>query len=239
MKLLVDAGNTRIKYTIFQAGKFSTIHTVSTGNLTPELSADVIAKITGCLIASVKQSDAILAVIDWCEKHNIPIQQLRSTEHHKGLINSYPEPRTLGVDRWLAMLGAMKLFPSTSLMVVDAGTATTLDCISQQGKHLGGWIIPGIALQMSTLFDKAEKIHGEPVAINNIALGNNTSMAVSQGALIATLGLIEQGVKLCAEQGLKPHVILTGGNADYVSQHLVLEHHVDPALIFHGMSQYC
>ncbi|MDO6425651.1 type III pantothenate kinase [Thalassotalea sp. 1_MG-2023] len=239
MKLLVDAGNTRIKYATLDAGILSSIHTASVDGLTQQLSKSAATKTTQCFIASVKKSTILSNVIAWCKNQNIPVHQLHSAVQFKGLVNSYQKPDTLGVDRWLAMLGAMKLFPSTSLMVVDAGTATTLDCISQQGKHLGGWIIPGIALQMSTLFDNAEKIHGEPVAINNIALGNNTSMAVSQGALMSTLGLIEQGMKLCAKQGLTPNIILTGGNADYVSQHLALEHYVEPALIFHGMSQYC
>lgn len=239
MKLLVDAGNTRIKYAFLDDGDFSPIYIATVLGVEQQLTESMKGPVKQCVIASVKDSAALKCVINWCNKQSISVLQLNSPATFSGLTSSYTQPETLGIDRWLAMLGAKTLYPEQAVMIIDTGTATTVDCIDQHGQHLGGWIIPGLALQMSTLFDTAEQVKGEPSTVNEIAFGNTTSMAVSQGALNATLGVIEQAIKVAKQKDLLPRIILTGGNADYISPFVEYQHCVQPALIFHGMSQYC
>ncbi|WP_286233809.1 type III pantothenate kinase [Thalassotalea sediminis] len=239
MKLLIDIGNTRLKYALYSNSQLSTIKVIEVDRLEKQLALCPLDRIEECIISSVKDGEVLQHVVTCCTRHGIKTQILQSPSKYAGLVNSYAKPNALGIDRWLAMLGAKHFYPNQAVIVVDAGTATTLDCVDQFGQHLGGWIIPGIALQAASLFDNADRVIGEQQTVTEVNLGQSTSMAVSQGTVVATIGLIEQGIKFIARSGLSAQLILTGGNGNYLSQFIEHEHCVKPTLIFDGMSQYC
>ena len=88
---------------------------------------------------------------------DVDVHFARSEREACGVTNSYRQPRRLGVDRWVAMIGARAEFETTCL-VVDAGTAVTLDAIDGSGRHLGGQIIPGVRLMAASLASETSDI---------------------------------------------------------------------------------
>ncbi len=113
---------------------------------------------------------------------------------HKDLINSYDEPLALGVDRWLAMIGAFER-TDIAFAVLDAGTAITLDLVDKEGKHLGGHIVPGAKLMQKALFGDTGKIAFgaklDPSKANKEQwLGVNSLQAVELGTYHAALGYL-------------------------------------------------
>jgi len=154
------------------------------------------------LVANVAGIEAYKAIKTWAlDSYSIKALFLKSQDHHKQVVNAYKEPQKLGVDRWFAIIAGHNLIQSTqsiAALVVDAGTAMTLDAVLQDGTHLGGNIIAGLELQQESLLSRTNDIddsHGE-----ESIWGNDTASAVANGAHFALLGAIS----LATEQ-LKNH----------------------------------
>ena len=126
----------------------------------------------------------------------------RSTASACGVTNSYRQPRRLGVDRWVAMIGAWSEFES-SCLVVDAGTAVTIDAIDDTGQHLGGQILPGVALMARALASNTSDI---PDTSRRSARGEGHSPA-----LVLTGGDASRILSsLKTEPNHRPHLVLQG-----------------------------
>ena len=155
---------------------------------------------------------------------------------------AYDDPSTFGVDRWLVLLGAHKLFPNQASLIIDSGTATTLDLLSSTGKHQGGWILPGIDLMFSSVTSNTNKVFATPEKIETIKFANNTSDAVNQANWAATLGCISMAINTAHQHYLQPNeplkVILTGGNAQQISHLINVEFSLIENLVFVGMDRY-
>ena len=156
-----------------------------------------------------------------------------------GLSSAYKQPRTMGVDRWVAMIGAWTEFES-SCLVVDAGTAVTIDAIDDKGKHLGGYILPGINLMTRTL---ARAAHGIPAikmpkakAFDGLGqFASSTGTAVYSGPLAAVTGAVERAIKTLRSNAYDPHVVLTGGDASRILQALDEDVLHSPNLVLQGL----
>lgn len=227
-ELLLDIGNSRTKAVLYQSGTFC---------LLADHLADTISKydISAVYCASVADDDRIAKVQYETGLQGLSWKIVYSEACKFGLQNRYVEPTLLGVDRWLAMLGAISLWPAQSILVVDAGTALTLDWVDCRGQHLGGWIIPGFRLQQKAVIGSTAKVFNNSMQHAQLALGVDTSSCLQNGCLSAAVAVIMQAVKLqnCSK------VILTGGDADLLLPHLsLLNPQVEPLLIFHGLSLY-
>lgn len=227
-ELLLDIGNTRTKAVLHQQGVLS---------LLPDHLAATLAMydISAVYCASVASDERICNVQHETGLQDISWQIVHSEPEKAGLRNRYIEPKLLGVDRWLAMLGAVALWPQQSMLVVDAGTALTLDWVDESGQHLGGWIIPGFRLQQKAVIGSTAKVFNNSMQHAQLALGVDTSSCLQNGCLSAAVAVIMQAVQLqhCSK------VILTGGDADLLLPHLsLLNPQVEPLLIFHGLSLY-
>ncbi|MCK7598700.1 type III pantothenate kinase [Microbulbifer sp. CAU 1566] len=140
-----------------------------------------------------------------------------------GVRCAYPEYSRLGVDRWLAVLAAFRRHPSPAL-VVDCGSAVTLDLLGGDGEHLGGYIVPGINLMRRALYSdtdavKVAAVHEEGMSL---APGCDTESAVNRGLLLMVLGAIERTydglAHQCAVTGLRvPRLWFTGGDGALVA----------------------
>lgn len=135
----------------------------------------------------------------------------RSELQAYGVVNGYDEPARLGVDRWVALIGARRR-DHGALCVADCGTAITVDVLNEAGEHLGGVIAPGLALMNDALSKGTHGLwHIAPQA--DFALGRETSAAISAGLLAAAAGVIERTrVEATRLLGRSPHLILTGGD---------------------------
>ncbi len=243
MKALLDIGNTRSKYVLLEQGKLSAIHYLETCQLTPTWLSANFTGVSHCVVANVAQEDVSQVIRHWCQQHHIDCQLLQSEAQNFGIRCAYQEPQHFGVDRWLALVGTARQFKNQDCLIIDAGTATTLDVLSANGQHLGGWIFPGIDLLFNSLLVNTENISAQAQVINKVVLADNTSDAVNQGSWAATLGLINSSKQVCqhehgiSEQQLK--IIITGGNAQQLAKLYPGKAEVVNNLLFIGMQAYC
>ncbi len=235
MHLLVDMGNSRVKW-VEQRGEY----------LENPADIDDIAQLATAWqglqspkeirIASVvdRASNKVIEVL--CQK----LWQLRprfaqTQQNTHGVQIAYTDPNRLGVDRWLAMIAARQTTDNPSL-VVDCGTAVTLDALDAQGRHQGGLIAPGLRMMWHTLFARTH-IPAEKSIFFYGGLGKDPRECASAGILHAICGLIERTYgQLAREWGQAPMLILTGGDARILSQELScpLEHR--PLLVLEGLA---
>ncbi len=168
----------------------------------------------GCAVASrqtMQRVDAALAAAQ------MPATQWFAAAgnfDHDGIVlqNCYDDPAQLGADRWHALLGARAHFPREALVVIAAGTATTVDTLTANGRFLGGIIIPGMELMHSALARGTARL---PLAAGHfVAHPTNTDDAIHTGTVDAHVGLIERRVRRARELAAGPvQVVLGGGNA--------------------------
>ena len=234
MKLLIDAGNQRIKWATClqlraQSDTFACSELpnepVETGsaNLPDALEGAFAGMATpeGVWISSVAgaQVNRVLACVCHSLSGNAPIF-VKSATRGKGLLNQYDKPEELGVDRWLAMVGGRQVSGKRPLLVIDAGTAVTIDYVDAQGVFEGGIIFPGMTTMIRSLgcYTGQIGLAGSTTANTmNVPLpyqNPGTREAVENGVTLAVVAAVERAIghyKNLAGPDLT--LILTGGEA--------------------------
>ena len=195
----------------------------------------------GCSVAAAAVNQAIEAAL---RALGLPaVEWLRAQAAFSGavsLTSGYRDPHQLGPDRWHALLGACQRLPGTSLVVVNAGTATTVDCLRASAgaaRFVGGCIAPGVRLMLESL---ARGTAGLPLAGGAPAdFPDTTDRAIVTGVWDAQAGLVERVWKRFASTlEAAPGLILAGGHADLLAARLppelapVIEHN----LVLHGLA---
>jgi len=154
-----------------------------------------------------------------------------------GLVNSYEEPQRMGVDRWLAMAGARGQGEGP-FCVVDAGTAITVDQVDGDGRHLGGWIVPGPALAAGALFTGTARIPQE-LADAAPSWGCSTAECVAAGMDQALRGLGQRIVAAGMElHGAAIPILGTGGDGERLLQWLGPDAKLAPDLVLEGLARW-
>lgn len=149
-----------------------------------------------------------------------------------GLRNSYAEPGRMGVDRWLAMLGARMRAPGR-LCVIDAGSALTIDLVSAAGRHEGGYIIPGPALMERALLLDTDRVRFDEAAEFALSPGTSTAEAVRHGIALAQAGAV---VMALDQAGAEPVALLfCGGAGEALMQLVGRGGQWVPDLVFEGL----
>ena len=215
MILDLDIGNSRIKWRLSDIAAGREEGGVVLG-LSELLAATVEQhQVSRVRIACVRGGDLLhelteLLVKEW----QLPVATARVSRECHGVTVAYEDLTRLGVDRWLAMLAAYR-DTGGACVIVDCGTAMTLDCIGCSGRHSGGYIVPGLRLIPETLTrNTAIELEGEPDW--GLELGNSTAEAIYHGALQMLVSLLEKtvGRELSRLSGRIPlSVYLTGGDA--------------------------
>ena len=158
--------------------------------------------------------------------------EVRSESRRCGVSNLYRNPESLGVDRWCALIGARGLTDS-AVVVVMAGTATTVDSMNANGQFLGGLILPGIDLMLRSL---ARETAALPFADGiHMPYPRCTDDAIMSGAIEAQAGAIERAFSRLGDPG--GVCLLSGGNAEQLSQHLVIPLQLTQNLPLEGLRQ--
>ncbi len=236
MNFLIDIGNSFIKVMQYNSGQLMALQRLRHTELPRLLS--LIEPNDVLLYASVVDEIAE-ALAHYAKQQDITVIKIASTDDIKLLKNGYEIPEQLGVDRWLAMLGVRYLFPNHNCLVVDSGTATTIDIVTKTGKHLGGWIIPGLDLMFDALNSKTAKISVSKQLIHDIKFGINTNENVNYGVLACTVGCVEQAIKKCSVNNIKiDRIICTGGSGEKISAFISQPTDYIEELIFWGMITY-
>ena len=172
-------------------------------------------------------------------------QILRAPARQAGIINAYSEPASLGMDRWLAMLAAAQAV-GLPVVVMDIGTATTLDAVDRQGQHLGGQIFPGPQTMLESLGQAPGlAFDGDALALFSelklqqgpgAAAGKDTITCILQGIRSAQQGALHQFVEYVrAVTGEDPGLVACGGGAAVILSQSDVKIHLDPWLVFKGM----
>jgi type III pantothenate kinase len=157
----------------------------------------------------------------------------RSEAQTGDLINSYTDASRMGVDRWLAMLGARERAQS-KLCVIDAGSALTIDIVSTEGQHEGGYIIPGLALMERALLLDTDRVRFDEQAEYTLAPGRSTAEAVRHGLAVAQAGAVALAVE---QAGSEPMALFfCGGYGEALMQLLQLGGEWTPDLVFEGLA---
>ena len=165
---------------------------------------------------------------------------LVSTKKIGDIINSYENPELMGVDRWAAILAATELLKSNhsyASCIIDAGTATTIDFVCPDGKHDGGYILPGIRLQIQSLNAGANQIDiGEDGLDLDLLPGKSTEVAVKNGIILSTVSLIENSLNsYYSRYKIAPKLFITGGNGLLIKKSLSTMGDYHPDLVLDGL----
>ncbi len=156
---------------------------------------------------------------------SVMIESAKGCEHD--VVNSYAQPQSMGVDRWLAMVAA-RYGRSGPLLVIDAGTALTIDVVAADGCHQGGYILPGVQLMEEALIRETGRVRFSDTALLSTEPGQSTAQCVTSGLWIAAFG----AVSLVANRHPDHRIVLTGGGGEALlavgvrgewRPHLVLE----------------
>ncbi len=243
--LLFDVGNTRLKWGLLEKGHIrrtgsvthSKIHDSGFASLRTRLPRRVdrvlASNVAGASFAT--RLSGMIGIHCDCDIHFVHCEKKAF-----GLTNSYKQPRRMGVDRWVAMIGARSEFRG-GLCIVDAGTAVTIDAIDKNGNHLGGQIIPGLALMRNALSSEANDIpalkRAPRVAGPGMAVfASNTDAAVQSGAVGAICGAIDRAAKVLRSEGYRAKIVLTGGDASRILKMLGDNVLHRPNLVLQGLA---
>ena len=214
---MLDLGNSRWKLSATIAGELEKISVGSYGDpsrveaaladVGPGIDRVLVANVAGPVVGS-------RLVADLERRLGLVAQWVDSTQSMPNVRTGYRKPEQLGVDRLLAMVAAREM-TDRPLCVVDAGTAVTLDFVSAEGQHLGGFILPGRRLFRDCLLANTAIPRDDAVHDGDV-LGRDTPTAIAQGARYSVSGIVESFIAgSCA---LFPrqqvHVVIGGGDAD-------------------------
>ena len=243
--LLFDVGNTFIKWGLLDELKLVDLGCIRNEEfLAKECDAliELIPPDAGRVIACCVASNNIDAKLTTLISNNYDclIEYVQSESMAYGIRSGYQDASQLGVDRWVAMIAAKTQF-SGDITVIDLGTAITIDTIDEYGDHIGGQILPGLQLMLSSLDKKTDRITLRSISndLTNMKINfwaDNTNDAIIFGACNAICGAIERAIICLQENGHSPTVILTGGDA-LVFKNLMNEgYRHRPNLVLEGLA---
>jgi type III pantothenate kinase len=238
MKLLIDLGNTRLKWATVAAGPlqaggvFAHVGVPLVAELRREWAE--LARIEAVYVASVvsaAREDELDAFVR--ARFNRHAQFVRSPANALGVRNAYAEPHRLGVDRFLALVAAHARNPRLQVLI-SAGTALTVDAIDVQGNHLGGLIVASPQQMRYAVIAGTARVDTLDGHVSE--LPRSTADAVVTGSLYAAAGAIDRfRASIAHRYGELPPLVLSGGGADDLEPLLVpIERAHD--LVLHGLA---
>jgi len=239
MTLLIDIGNSRTKYIFSTCIEKEKCKVINNRQLTVNWLEENFYSVKKIILANVSKSSLTNVIEQWAEQKNIALQVIVSEQKRFGITSFYQQPKQLGIDRWLAILAVANLYAEKNALIIDAGTATTIDLLSSQGQHLGGWILPGINLMFDSLLTQTSRIDAQREIVASLEFGANTSENVNSACWAATIGAIELAINQATKQlNNLDVIIITGGNAENIKALLSTKVLIEDNLIFHGLQRY-
>ena len=233
MILAIDAGNSRIKWRITNDGQQIAQGAQSTAKLLEgeALSLSETQSISEIRLASVAGAEVVDSLKQQLSSQlSVPIRFAKVSATMGELRCAYEDPETLGIDRWLAIAAAYHKY-SQPLMVVDSGSAITVDIIGPGGQHVGGYILPGLTLMHDALWKNTSDVRVVGSGTEELWVpGKNTQQAVNKGCLLAAASAIES---LASQFPVR--IILTGGDAKIISQAISLDADNHSNLVLDGL----
>lgn len=242
--LLLDIGNSRLKWGVAENGGLARtghiaqqkIREQGLGVLTKRLPRQVDAVLASNVAGTTYATRLAGLVHAHCDRD---LHFAKPAREAFGVTNSYVQPRRMGVDRWVAMVGARAEF-KVACVVVDAGTAVTIDALDKNGRHLGGQILPGVTLMANALYSETSDLplaQGKKSATyaGMAMFASNTRDAIGSGAQNAVVGAVERAIRELRSKAYRPKLVLTGGDASRILQSLDGKPVHRPHLVLQGL----
>lgn len=233
MEWCVDIGNTTAKIACFDSGSIVEEYSFPADKpetliewTTTRLSADAcivsnVGKDHSGLYSALSAASAFFMIFD--EHTPIPV------------VVDYETPGTLGKDRLAALVGAASLYPDTDLLVIDAGTAITIDLLGADAHFRGGVISPGLYTRFHSLHEHTARLPMGSIVPPVPYPARNTKDAVNSGVVRGALYELEAYIRLCRRGHPSLKVLLTGGDAIFFADQLKYRIFVVPKLVYIGL----
>ncbi|MFT4649885.1 MAG: type III pantothenate kinase [Flavobacteriales bacterium] len=243
--LLLDFGNSAIKGQWWLNDELqSSFSCRLDGNWQANLKSvlpNVVAAVeaTQCYFASVADPDSEAQLLN-CLKAVTGLEdyvRLTTLTTAGGVHNGYTDPDMLGVDRWLALLGANDLSVSVDKLIIDAGSAITVDLLTKDGHHLGGAILPGFNTSIARfkkIMSKANFDHPDIVHTEEPGYSTEACIHINCSSSVMSMvdELIDSWFKRLAPDAV---MIVTGGDAKQINSNQQHPRYEIPNLVFRGM----
>ena len=236
MILAVDAGNSRVKWALHDGRSFVREGWAMHADLDaldaqwsslPTPSVIVIANVAGDGIGERLRRFA--------KRWKIAPRWVSSSRSQAGVSNRYDEPSQLGIDRWAALIGARRL-SSDPCVVVNAGTAMTVDALTEKGEFIGGIIVPGFGLMHESLAEHTARLSAERG--NFTSFPHTTRDAITSGAIQALCGAVERiRDAMLAAGHREPVLIFSGGAGELVARYMGRPVRIVDKLVLEGLVQ--
>jgi type III pantothenate kinase len=253
-QLLIDAGNTRLKYARLTGRRLGRTHAIdwtsrSLARATRRVLRARFERVLVCSVAGAALERSLRSAAHL--SGNPTPQYIRSTRRTAGVRNGYVQTWRLGADRWVAMLGARALYPGRALCIVDVGTALTVDLLDARGHHRGGLLVPGPTLMVDALLSNTAEIRRRAgplskrkrsgrqigVAAGGTLFGRSTRAGLAVGSAVACAALIERALREArVELRGRPKLLLAGGGATPVAPLLRVPYTRVDHLVLHGLA---
>lgn len=247
MLLALDVGNTNITIGIFDGAELRASWRIATDleRLADEYAVMLLGLLRTEDIAEGEITQAVMASVvpdlapifeQLCKRYFGIEPLVVGTGTRTGVRIVYDNPRDVGADRIVDVVAALELYGPPPLIIVDFGTATVFDAVSDEGVYLGGAIAPGIGIASEALFERAAKLYRVELERPRAAIGKNTVAAIQSGTLYGYVGLLEGMVaRFQKELGGNARVIATGGWATLLAKETHVFDAVDPDLTLTGL----
>lgn len=246
MILELDCGNSLIKWRVVRKHDLVTVAggvADSDEALLAQLQSNPELGVRYCRMVSVRSEQETGTLRESLEKSfAVSVQVAEPAKNLSGVVNGYREFQRLGLDRWLALVAGYCL-AGRGCLVIDLGTAVTSDLVDSAGRHMGGYIAPGMSLMRSQLRTHTRRIRYDDEAareaLQNLLPGQETSEAVERGCVLMLRGFVREQHALATQLlGDDCAVYLTGGDAELVKDELPRAV-VLPDLVFLGLALAC
>ncbi len=225
MLLLVDAGNTRIKWALAAAGEppgqwqsFGSVSHAEQSQLDAAWSRFAITEVLASNVAGHAFREQLLARLQQQDVQAEAVRWFRAQSECAGIKNGYAQPGQLGSDRFASLIGARHRFPGERLLVVTCGTATTIDALEPDGRFIGGMIAPGLGTMANSLALNTALLPAVEAAKRERVFADNTQEAIISGCLSAQVGAIAQA--MAQRHAPTARCVISGGAAPYIVPHL-------------------
>ena len=241
MWLAIDIGNTNIHIGIFEDDVLHSSYSVKSEfprplleNLENTLNPATLTKPQAVVLSSVNPKVEVF-VIEYIQKHFFVNPQFIGKDIPIPMVVLTDQPEKVGMDRLVNALAAFERTKSWTI-VVDAGTAITVDVINDGGAFLGGIIAPGMGISSKALHYYTALLPEIPVNKPKTILGKNTEGAINSGIYWGTVGMVSRLISmLCDELKCQPAIIATGGDAQLLAQEIPKITCVIPCLTLEGI----
>lgn len=218
MNLVIDVGNSLVKLAVFEGNNLLVKKNIKLDFLLKHIDLlrkeyKYIDKVIISSVVKLKDNDMVyiksffgLVVLD--KSTNLPFK------------NCYKTPETLGMDRVALVSASVQKFPYNNTLIIDAGTCITYDFVTNKNEYLGGAISPGIRMRYQSLNKLTAKLPLLETELPKDIIGNSTKNSIHSGVIFGVLKEIEGIIEVYESKYKDLTVILTGGDANFLSKQL-------------------